>query len=113
MRRSDVLVLAHTYRCDPRFLISLHRVEDAVILEPQTWGPGDLPRLLRAFRRWNDHTQARLAALLGLARDTVRAWERGSSNPTTATRRRLEALWRLDEGCLDRCLAGRVRKGVM
>ncbi len=65
-------------------------------LRPSQWQHDDLPRVLRALRQWSQLTQAELADRCGCSTSAVRAWEQGRLRPGSESRRRLEALYRLD-----------------
>jgi len=69
-------------------------------LDPRAWRSGDLPHVLRALRAWSGLTQREVAATCGCSVEAVRSWERGRGGPRTASRRRLEELYRLSPGAL-------------
>ena len=75
-------------------------------LDPKTWRPGDLGRVLRVLREWSGLTQSELALRIGASRDAVRAWENGRYQPGPPLRHSLEELYRLPGGVLQRAYAG-------
>lgn len=104
VRGREVRALAAVLGCAPQQLLRVHPVEDPLLLRPHRWGPGHLPRLVRAHRRWGGDTQASLGLALGCSGETVRAWERGAATPRPGRRRRMEQRWRLRPGDLDRAV---------
>lgn len=74
-------------------------------LDPQTWKPGNLARVLRVLRQWSGLTQQEVARACGCKQVTVRSWEAARSQPQPKFRARLETFFRLTPGSLVRLYA--------
>ena len=70
------------------------------LLDRRTWAAGDLPEVLRVLREWTGMSQRQVALHCACSSAAVRAWENGRSEPCTALRRRLEALYGLPRDAL-------------
>lgn len=55
----------------------------------------DISQKIVRLRKRNSVSQEKLAARLGVSRDTLNNWERGISEPDTAQRRKLAALFHM------------------
>lgn len=95
-----VRLLADVYGVSVSHLAGLLGVKAPRELMPESWRPGDLPRVLRALRSWSGRSQRDVARLCGCSVDAVRAWEGGRSAPGPALRAALEEVHRLSEGAL-------------
>ncbi|WP_447007289.1 helix-turn-helix domain-containing protein [Saccharothrix isguenensis] len=97
--------LAALYEVSVSALATAARAGKPGFLSPETWRQGDLSEVLRLLRQWNGLTQAQVAQRCATSTDSVRGWEHGRQHPGPYSRRRLEALYRLEADSLLRAYA--------
>ncbi|QCW50344.2 helix-turn-helix domain-containing protein [Nocardioides dongxiaopingii] len=93
--------LAAVLGVDVATVAGWYAVPAPVGLRPDTWVPGELPRVLRDLRDWSGLRQADVAAAAGRSVAAVRSWEAGRAVPGRAARDLLTRLYRLPPGALD------------